>query len=72
MIYRLNPDDAFRQSLWVVIGVALFALTLILLRRDFRVLESYKYLFGITALLLLMLPRAPRHRRRRSTARGSG
>ena len=40
MIYRLNPDDAFRQSLWVVIGVALFALTLIVLRRDFRVLES--------------------------------
>ena len=24
-IYRLNPDDAFRQALWVVIGVALFA-----------------------------------------------
>ena len=59
MIYRLNPDDAFRQSLWVVIGVALFALTLILLRRDFRVLESYKYLFGITSLLLMMLPALP-------------
>ena len=59
MIYRLNPDDAFRQSLWVVIGVALFALTLILLRRDFRVLESYKYLFGITAILLMMLPALP-------------
>jgi cell division protein FtsW (lipid II flippase) len=59
MIYRLNPDDAFRQSLWVVIGVALFALTLILLRRDFRVLESYKYLFGITSLLLMLLPALP-------------
>jgi len=59
MIYRLNPDDAFRQSLWVVIGVALFALTLILLRRDFRVLESYKYLFGVTAILLMMLPALP-------------
>jgi cell division protein FtsW (lipid II flippase) len=59
MIYRLNPDDAFRQSLWVVIGVVLFALTLILLRRDFRVLESYKYLFGIAALLLMMLPALP-------------
>ena len=62
VIYRLDPDDAFRQSLWVVIGVVLFALTLILLRRDYRVLESYKYLFGIAAILLLLLPRAPRHR----------
>ena len=59
MIYRLNPDDAFRQSLWVVIGVSLFALTLFALRRDFRVLESYKYLFGITSLLLMMLPALP-------------
>ena len=59
MIYRLNPDDAFRQSLWVVIGVVLFALTLIALRRDFRVLESYKYLFGITSLVLMMLPALP-------------
>ena len=25
-IYRLGPDDAFRQGLWIVIGVALFAL----------------------------------------------
>ena len=27
-IYRLEPDDAFRQGLWIVIGVALFAATL--------------------------------------------
>ena len=58
-IYRLNPDDAFRQGLWIVIGVALFALTLIVLRRDYRVLESYKYLFGIGAIVLLVLPALP-------------
>jgi cell division protein FtsW (lipid II flippase) len=58
-IYRLEPDDAFRQSLWIVIGVILFALTLVALRRDFRVLESYKYLFGLSAILLLMLPALP-------------
>ena len=58
-IYRLNPDDAFRQSLWIVIGIGLFALTLVLLRHDYRVLESYKYLFGISAILLLMLPALP-------------
>ena len=59
LIYRLEPDDAFRQSLWIVIGVGLFALTLLVLRRDYRVLEQYKYLFGITAIGLLMLPALP-------------
>ena len=58
-IYRLDPSDAFKQGLWIVIGVALFALTLIELRRDYRVLESYKYLFGIGAIVLLFLPRLP-------------
>src|ERR687898_154286 len=59
LIYRLEPDDAFRQSLWIVIGVILFALVLIALRRDFRILEQYKYLFGVTSILLLMLPALP-------------
>ena len=58
-IYRLGPDDAFKQGLWIVIGVALFALTLFGLRRDYRVLESYKYLFGIGAILLLFTPQLP-------------
>ena len=62
-IYRLGPDDAFKQGLWVVIGVAVFAITLIALRRDYRVLESYKYLFGVGAIALLFLPRLPGHRR---------
>jgi cell division protein FtsW (lipid II flippase) len=58
-IYRLGPSDAFKQGLWIVIGVALFALALFGLRRDYRVLENYKYLFGITAIALLFLPRLP-------------
>ncbi|MBA3412709.1 MAG: FtsW/RodA/SpoVE family cell cycle protein [Actinobacteria bacterium] len=58
-IYRLDPEDAFRQGMWIVIGVALFSLTLIVLRRDYRRLESYKYLFGLGALTLLMLPALP-------------
>ncbi len=58
-IYRLGPTDAFRQGLWIVIGVALFALALVKLRLDYRVLESYKYLFGIGAIVLLFLPRLP-------------
>jgi cell division protein FtsW (lipid II flippase) len=58
-IYRLGPNNAFRQGLWVVIGVAVFAATLFWLRHDYRVLERYKYVFGVTAIFLLFLPLAP-------------
>ncbi|HSI98188.1 MAG TPA: hypothetical protein VK926_07485, partial [Gaiellaceae bacterium] len=54
--YRLDSDDGARQALWVVIGVGVFCGTLILLRRDYRVVESYRYLFGIVAVALLLLP----------------
>jgi cell division protein FtsW (lipid II flippase) len=59
LIYRLNPDDAFRQGLWIVVGVAAFSGTLLALRADYRRLESFKYLFGIGAIVLLALPAAP-------------
>ena len=58
-IYRLGSNDAFKQGLWIVIGVGLFAAALLRLRRDFRVLEQYKYLFGLGAIGLLFLPRVP-------------
>jgi cell division protein FtsW (lipid II flippase) len=58
-VYRLDPGDASRQGLWVGIGVALFALALAVLRRDYRVLERYKYLFGLGSLALLALPALP-------------
>ena len=58
-IYRLGSTDAFRQGFWIVVGVGVFALTLVLLRDDFRVLESYKYLFGVSAVGLLVLPALP-------------
>jgi cell division protein FtsW (lipid II flippase) len=58
-IYRLNPDDAFKQGVWIVVAVVLFAATLFLLRYDYRRLETFKYLFGITAIALLVLPILP-------------
>jgi cell division protein FtsW (lipid II flippase) len=58
-IYRLNPDDAAKQGVWIVVAVALFAATLFLLRYDYRRLETFKYLFGITAIALLVLPILP-------------
>ena len=58
-IYRLDEHDAFRQGLWIVIGLTAFAATLFLLRGDFRKLESYKYIFGLSAIGLLLLPALP-------------
>ncbi len=58
-IYRLDPEDALRQGMWVVIAVAFFSATLVLLRRDYRRLEAYRYLFGVGAIVLLMLPALP-------------
>ncbi|HET8529062.1 MAG TPA: FtsW/RodA/SpoVE family cell cycle protein [Gaiellaceae bacterium] len=58
-IYRLGPSDAFKQGTWVVIGVAVFALVLVFLRRDYRLLENYKYLFGLGAIALLFMPLLP-------------
>ncbi|MFL5932775.1 MAG: FtsW/RodA/SpoVE family cell cycle protein [Gaiellaceae bacterium] len=58
-IYRLNPTDAFRQGLWIVVALGAFAATLFLLQRDYRRLESYKYLFGLSAIGLLVLPALP-------------
>jgi cell division protein FtsW (lipid II flippase) len=58
-IYRLQPDDAFKQGIWIVVAVALFALTLFVLRYDYRRLETYKYIFGLSAIALLVLPILP-------------
>jgi cell division protein FtsW (lipid II flippase) len=58
-IYRLNPDDAFKQGIWIVVAVVLFGCTLFLLRHDYRRLETYKYLFGVSAIALLVLPVLP-------------
>jgi cell division protein FtsW (lipid II flippase) len=59
-IYRLGPPKAaFHQGVWVVIGVVAFAGTLLYLRGDYRVLERYKYIFGVAAIVLLFMPLAP-------------
>ncbi|MGH2970867.1 MAG: FtsW/RodA/SpoVE family cell cycle protein [Gaiellaceae bacterium] len=58
-MYRLGPSNAFKQGLWVVIGVVVFSAALLFLRNDYRRLENYKYLFGLGAIALLFMPLLP-------------
>jgi cell division protein FtsW (lipid II flippase) len=58
-IYRLDTADGGRQAVWVAVGVGALCATLIALRHDYRVLESYRYLFGVAAVALLLLPSVP-------------
>jgi cell division protein FtsW (lipid II flippase) len=58
-IYRLDESDGLRQASWVAVGVAVLAATLVWLRHDYRVLESYRYLLGVAAVALLLLPSVP-------------
>jgi cell division protein FtsW (lipid II flippase) len=59
VIYRLDPHKALSQAYWFVFGLALFSGTIIALRKDFRVLEQYRYTIAALALFLLLLPRVP-------------
>jgi cell division protein FtsW (lipid II flippase) len=57
-IYRIEPDLAFRQGLWVVVGVVVFA-ALVLFMHDYRELDNVKYVLGLSAIALLVLPALP-------------
>jgi cell division protein FtsW (lipid II flippase) len=58
MIYRISADDARQQAQWFVIGLLLFAVTVIAFR-DYRKLEQYRYVIVSISLVLLILPRVP-------------
>jgi len=58
MVYRINPTLARQQAQWFVLGLVLFAAT-ILLFRDYRKLERYRYIIVLISLGLLVLPRFP-------------
>jgi cell division protein FtsW (lipid II flippase) len=58
VIYRIDDALARQQAGWFVAGIVLFALTVLLLR-DVRVLERYRYVIAVVGIGLLMLPRLP-------------
>ncbi|MFZ0975613.1 MAG: FtsW/RodA/SpoVE family cell cycle protein [Solirubrobacteraceae bacterium] len=58
MVYRIDSTLARQQAQWFVLGLVLFAAT-ILLFRDYRKLERYRYVIVLISLGLLVLPRLP-------------
>ena len=60
MIYRINPVLARQQAQWMVVGLALFAGTILALRRrGAGVLERYRYTIAAVAIAMTVLPRLP-------------
>ena len=58
MIYRISTTEARQQAQWFVLGLVLFAATIVMFR-DYRKLERYRYIIVFMSLGLLILPRLP-------------
>jgi cell division protein FtsW (lipid II flippase) len=58
MIYRIDSTLARQQAQWFVLGLLLFAVTIVVFR-DYRKLERYRYTIVAVSLGLLLLPRVP-------------
>ena len=60
MIYRINPSLARQQAQWMVLGLVLFAATIVWLRRTgVGVLERYRYTIAAVGIGMAVLPRVP-------------
>ncbi|HWT93700.1 MAG TPA: FtsW/RodA/SpoVE family cell cycle protein [Solirubrobacteraceae bacterium] len=57
-IYRIDETLARDQATWFVGGLVVFAATIVLLR-DYRPLERYRYTIALAGIVLLLLPRVP-------------
>jgi cell division protein FtsW (lipid II flippase) len=58
MVYRIDATLARQQAQWFVLGLILFAATIVIFR-DYRKLERYRYTIVLVSLGLLVLPRLP-------------
>ena len=58
VIYRLDQDLARQQAQWFVVGLLAFCATIVVFR-DYRRLEQYRYTIAAGSILLLFLPRVP-------------
>ncbi len=57
-IARLRPSYASKQALWTAVGIAAFSATLVL-ARNIRTLEYFRYTFALGGIVLLLLPMVP-------------
>jgi cell division protein FtsW (lipid II flippase) len=58
MIYRLNTGLAGEQFGWLMLGLVLFAGTIVLIR-DHRRLDAYTYTIGLLGVAFLLVPIVP-------------
>jgi cell division protein FtsW (lipid II flippase) len=58
MVYRIDSTLARQQAQWFVFGLILFVGTIIVFR-DYRKLERYRYTIVAVSLAILLLPRLP-------------
>jgi cell division protein FtsW (lipid II flippase) len=60
MVYRIDPVLARQQAQWMVLGLVLFAATILALRhRGVGVLERYRYTIAAVGIGMTVLPRLP-------------
>jgi cell division protein FtsW (lipid II flippase) len=60
MVYRINPALARQQAQWMVVGLILFAATIVWLRRTgVGILERYRYTIAAVGIVMAVLPRFP-------------
>src|SRR5271170_1679953 len=60
MVYRIEPALARQQAQWMVLGLVLFAATILALRKGgVSVLERYRYTIAVLGIGMTVLPRLP-------------
>jgi len=60
MVYRIEPTLARQQAQWMVLGLVLFAATILALRKQgVSVLERYRYTIALVGIVMTVLPRLP-------------
>jgi len=57
-IARIKEPLAWQQATWTLVGIAMFCLTLMVIRRA-RSLDAYRWTFALLGIGLLMLPLTP-------------
>jgi cell division protein FtsW (lipid II flippase) len=55
-LYRIKESYAIKQAGWFALGLVFFCATIVVLR-DYRVLERYRYTIAAASIGLLLLPR---------------